>query len=223
MPGQPIFKVPEDLPDEIVAPINCALCQLIYGLSKVELRLGDTIVIQGAGGLGVYAIALAKEMGADKVIVLDRFENRLQLASRFGADHVININMVSTKERIGQVREITQGRGADIVIEVAGSPQAVNEGLPLLRVGGSYLWIGNICRGMTVELDPSAIVLGNRKIIGVATYDPGVMPQALNFLKRTRGKYPFDQILSHKFKLEEINTAFELASQGKVNRATIIP
>jgi len=224
MPGQPVFKVPDELSDEEVAPVNCALSQVIYGLHCVKVEFGDTVVIQGAGGLGLYACAVAREMGAGRVIAIDRLKNRLEMALSFGADEVIDMGeLTSPRDRLRRVRELTGGWGADVVVEVAGVPQAVTEGIPMLRMAGRYLWIGNISRGPTAEIDPSTIILGNRRIIGVATYEAWAIPKALDFLKRTRDRYPFNRLLSHKFRLEEINEAFEMASRGEVTRAAMIP
>lgn len=224
MPGQPIFKVPDELSDDEVAPVNCALSQVIYGLHCVRIEFGDTVIIQGAGGLGLYACAVAKEMGAGKVIAIDRLKNRLEAALAFGADETISMEeLPSTRDRLKRVRELTEGWGADVVVEVAGVAQAVTEGIPMLRMGGRYLWLGNISRGATAEIDLSTIVLANRKIIGVATYEAWAISKALDFLKRTRSRYPFHKLLSHKFKLEEINRAFEMAAKGEVTRAAVIP
>jgi len=224
MPGQHIFKVPPELPDEVVAPVNCALAQVTYGLDQVGVQMGDTVVIQGAGGLGINAIAVAREMGAGQVIVIDRFPERLNLATRFGADQVIDMSQITNpRERTGRVRELTSGRGADVVVEVTGAPQAVTEGIPMLRVGGRYLWIGNINRGLRIEIDPSHIVLGNRKVVGTGTYAPWAIPRALDLLKRTQKKYPFRDLISHKYPLAEINRAFQEADTGKVTRAAILP
>jgi len=223
-PGHFVFKVPDELADEVVAPLNCALSELMYGLSKVDIAFGDTVAVQGAGGLGLYAAALAKEMGAAQVIAIDKFEERLKLARSFGADHCISLEEYpDARERVRRVRELTEGRGADVVVEVVGLPQVLVEGIDMLRAGGSYLLIGNINRGLTVEIDPGRIVLASRKLIGVATYEPWVIPRALNFLRDTREKYPFDQVVSHKFPLSEIDQAFEQADQRKVTRASIVP
>ena len=82
---------------------------------------GQSVVLMGAGGLGIHATAMAKERGADRVIVLDRLENRLALAEEFGADHTINIEEFNTPEtRVRRVRELTRGRGADVVMELVG-------------------------------------------------------------------------------------------------------
>lgn len=223
-PGQAVFKVPDELSDDFVAPVNCALSQMVYSLDQVGVRWGDTVVIQGAGGLGIYATALAKDMGAHRVLVIDRYEDRLKLAQAFGADQVISVDALATpRERIGRVRELTAGVGADVVVEVTGNPQAAAEGMPMVRQGGSYLWVGNINRGKTIEFDPSLVVMANRRVVGVATYEAWALQKGLDFLLRNRQKYPFDRILSHKYPLEEINCAFEDSDRGLVTRAALVP
>ncbi len=223
-PGQMVLKAPDSLSDEVLAPLNCALSQVVFGFHQVGITLGDAVVIQGAGGLGVYATAVARDMGAGTIIVIEQHAERLKLAESFGADHLIDIKeLSSSRERISQVRRLTGGRGADVVAEFTGVPQAVPEGITMTRAGGKYLWVGNINVGQTIELDPSRIVLSNRTIVGVGSYDPWAVPAALGFLERTRDRYPYDKIISHKFKLQDINQAFEQAAAGKVTRATIVP
>lgn len=222
-PGQYVFKVPDAIPDEVAAPINCALSQVTYGLEQVGMRFGDTVVVQGAGGLGINTIAVARDMGASNVIVIDGIDERLKLARDFGADHTIDLREYKTpRDRIARVRALTGGQGADIVCELVGAPQVVPEGIEMLSAGGGYLWIGNINRGRTVEIDPSSVLVNSRRIVGVITYHPGVIPRALQFLNRNLKKYPFERLLSHKFKLEQINEAFVQADQGKVTRASIV-
>lgn len=230
-PGHWAFKVPDELSDEMVTPVNCALSQVTYGLRKAGLQLGDTLVVQGAGGLGTHACAVAKEMGADLVIAIDGLPGRLDLAKQFGADHTINLTELKTpEERVQRVLELTGGRGADVVGEFVGLPAVVPEGLQMVRSGGTYLEIGNISFGVTVPIDPSSLVWGAKKIMGVIMYDPWVIPEALDYLVRTKKKYPHEEVVSHdKYKLDEINKAFEEAewqkdgAGTKVRRAVIIP
>ncbi|MFZ0889064.1 MAG: zinc-binding dehydrogenase [Candidatus Binataceae bacterium] len=210
-PGMFIFKVPDSLSDELVAPVNCALSQVIYGLIQAGLRFDDTVVIQGAGGLGLNAIAVAREMGAGQIIAIDGVPSRLELAKQFGADVTIDLTKAGEGERIGRVMALTKGRGADLVCELVGLPSVVPEGLMMVRMGGTYLEIGNISMGRSVPIDPSALVWGNKKIVGVLMYDPWVIPKALDFLERTRDRYPIGKVLSHKFPLAKINDAFSQA------------
>ena len=217
-PGHWTFKVPDELPDELVSPINCALSEVIYGLNQIGIALGDTVVIQGAGGLGLYATAVAKEMGAAQVIVLDRLPVRLELAREFGADHLINVDEISAKDRVEYVLDHTRGAGADVVAEFVGSPQVLGEGIEMLRWGGRYLWIGNINLGMPSEIDPGNIVRCSKAIRGVIVYEGWVIARALDLLKRTQHKYPFHKIISHTFPFKEINEAFAFANEGKAIR-----
>lgn len=218
-PGMVIFKAPDALSDEELAPVNCALSQVLFGLHQAGLRLGDSVVIQGAGGLGLNAVAVARDMGASRIIVIDGVKSRLALAREFGADDTIDLGEIAKDgDRIKRVMELTGGRGADLVCELVGLPAVVPEGLAMVRSGGTYLEIGNISRGQTVAIDPASLVWGNKKILGVVMYDPWVIPRAVEFLLRNRARVPFDRVLSHKFPLTSINEAFDQAEW--VNRQT---
>lgn len=223
-PKHNIFKVPDDLSDDLVSPANCALSEVIYGLERVKLSFGETVVIQGAGGLGINAIAVAREMGAGKIIVIDGIRDRLDLAESFGADEVIDMKEYCTAaDRTHRVKELTGWWGADVVAELAGYPEAIPEGLAMLGNGGRYLEIGNISLGMTCGIDPSSMVIGSKQMHCVVMYGQDTLGKALRFLSRNKDKYPFHKILSHTYPLEEINQAFEDQNRGLVKRAAIIP
>ena len=111
-PRHPMFRAPDELPDDLLGPVNCAMGTVTTGLMRAGAREGNYVVIQGAGGLGLHATAMAKDMGADRVIVLDRLENRLELAEEFGADYTINIEEFNTPEtRVERVKRTDQRSG----------------------------------------------------------------------------------------------------------------
>jgi len=228
-PGGAIFKVPDALADELVSPVNCALSQVIFGLHKAGFRFGDTVVIQGAGGLGVQAAAVAKDMGASVVIVVDRIAGRLELAKAFGADHTINLKDVAERrDRIALVRQWTGGAGVDVACDFVGFPEVIPEGIEMLRQGGTYLEIGTISRGVKVELEPAQLVWGAKRIVGVIMYDPWVIPRALDFLVRNRARFPFHRLISHKYSLDKIDEAFAQSEwhardTTNITRAAITP
>ncbi|MCZ4311958.1 alcohol dehydrogenase catalytic domain-containing protein [Comamonadaceae bacterium G21597-S1] len=113
---QPFFRVPENVSDAAASAANCALSQVLHGLDRANLTLGQTFVIQGAGGLGLSAAAVAKERGA-RVIVIDRVAERLQLAKAFGADHLVNFDQVTElADRVKLVQQIAGAEGADVVM-----------------------------------------------------------------------------------------------------------
>src|SRR4029077_8915613 len=115
--GHPIYLVPDDLPDSVLGWVNCAMGTITEGLLRAGCKEGDYVVVQGAGGLGLNATAMAKDMGAHKVIVLDRLAHRLTLAEEFGADHTINVEEFNTPNiRRQRVLDLTEGRGANIVM-----------------------------------------------------------------------------------------------------------
>jgi D-arabinose 1-dehydrogenase-like Zn-dependent alcohol dehydrogenase len=223
IPHQTVFKVPDDVSDEIVAPANCALSEVIYGLEKAKFSFGETIAIQGAGGLGIYATAVARDMGAKKVIVIDGIDERLELAKAFGADEVIDMKEYKEPyERSGRVKELTDGWGADVVAELVGFPRVIPEGLDMLGNGGRYLEIGNVSPLKTVEIDPAMLVIAGKSIVGVALYTAEALKKALDFLSRAKGRYPFEKILCCTYPLDDIERAFKEQDQGLATRTSIV-
>ena len=227
-PRQPVFRVPDELSDEVLGPVNCAMGTVTQGLNVAGTREKHYVVIQGTGGLGLAAIAMAKDMGADRVIVLDRLENRLRLAEEFGADHTINIEEFNTPEtRVARVRELTRGRGADVGVELVGHASLLSEGIEMLTNGGTFVEIGLYFGGQTIPFDPSVLVTTGKRIVGSIMYRPVLMSTILDFLVRNRNKLPFEKMISHKFKLEDVNDAFQQAEwdqrQTQVTRAVLVP
>jgi L-iditol 2-dehydrogenase len=226
--NQWIFKVPDGLADELVAPVNCAVSQVVYGLNQIGVWLGDTVVIQGAGGLGIYACGVAKDMGAGRVVAVDAIPERLELAREFGADETIDLRELPTKEaRVQRVTDLTNGVGTDVCVEVVGVANVVQEGIEMTRVGGRYLWMGNIVPGAKAEIVPHDATRQPKTIRGVLAYDRWVIPRALDWVNRTKDKYPFDKLVGARFPLDQINEAFEqaewTAGKGSVARTVIEP
>src|SRR5262245_50504586 len=147
-PGTSIHKIPDALPTESVIGAGCALITAIHGVERICIesqglepppampvvpRLwSDSVVIQGAGPVGISALAVMKAAGARQTFVVGGPKARLEIARRFGADQTIDLDDVpSAAERIQAVRRLTNGEGADVVIECVGSPSAVAEGMEM--------------------------------------------------------------------------------------------
>ncbi len=226
-PDHPVFRVPDELKDEEVCALNCAMGTVLEGLHVAGARQGQTVVTQGAGGLGLYAVALAKDMGAGCVVAIDGQEARLNLAKELGADEVININELTTaQERVERVRKVSGGGGADVVLELVGTGEIMPEGIDMLAAGGTYVEIGNLIRGRNATIEPAALLRGKR-IVGSSMYRPSILPTLLDFLQRNRGVYPLDKVVSHRFSLADINVAFEESEwtdrTTPVIRSAIVP
>jgi len=192
-------------------------------------RAGHSLVIQGAGGLGINAVAVARDMGADTVIVVDRLAPRLALAKAFGADHTINASEItSADKRVEGVKVLTDGFGADVVADFVGYADVIPEGLRMLRGGGCYLEVGSISPGNVFSYDATALVRGNSRLVATSNYSPWALEQSLSFMKRNVKRFPFDRVISHVFPLERISEAFAQADwaqrggdPGGVSRAAI--
>lgn len=219
-PGHSVFKIPDELPDDLVSPVNCAAAQMMFGLRKIGIRPGDAVVIQGAGGLGLYSIAMAREMGAGKIIVLDAKPERLKLAEAFGADLVLNVNKTKDRERLVTVLKETNRLGADLVVEVAGFPPTFVEGIKMLRNGGRFLTTGNITQGQ-VSFEPAEIVRKALTIQGAYGYKPHAIPEAMDFIARTRTKYPYEKLISHHYSFDDINEGMAFGDEGDAIRVTL--
>lgn len=221
-PDQYFYKVPDNVPDSAAASVNCALSQVYFGIEKANLRYGETIVIQGAGGLGLNAAAVAKEIGAT-VIVIDGVTSRLEKAKVFGADHVIDMNEYDTLEKRNHlIQEITGGKGSDVTMELTGVPAAFNEGIHYTRPGGRYVSIGNISPGKMMSFDPGLMTRKSITIIPVVRYDPWYLNKALQFVSQTIHKYPFADMLDAEFSLTEIGEALDRSASREITRASIV-
>jgi len=221
-PRQAIFKVPDNVTDTMVVSANCALAQVIMGLERVNVELGDRVVVQGCGGLGVFACAIAKERGAETVIAIDGIDDRLALAQQMGADHVIDFRDIDdSRARVDAVKDLTGGMGADVVIELVGSTAVINEGLRMLAWGGRYLEIGVFFTGTSFECDPGRLVAQNQRIEAVGSYDAASLQRAIEFLSRNATRLPLDDVVQD-YPLQDIERAFVDQDTGKVRRASLV-
>ena len=156
------------------------------------------------------------------MIAIDGIDERLELARQMGADHVIDFREVSdTKSRVDAVKDLTQGLGADVVVEVVGSVEVINEGLRMLAWGGRYLEIGVFFTGTRFECDPGRLVGQNQRIEAVGSYDAASLQRAIEFLSRNAGVLPLDSVVVD-YPLEQIERAFADQDSGLVKRASLV-
>lgn len=222
LPGTWILKLPDELSDEEATPLNCGVATMASVTEAAEIALGDAVVIQGLGLLGLYGAAMAKARGARCVIGLDAVASRLDIAKKFGADHVIDIGRVPQSAVIAQVRQLCRPDGADAVIEVCGVPDVIAQGLQMLRTGGRYVLGGLVNPGADVTIDANMLVKGWVTMRGIHNYHPRHLIQALEFVMANRQRFPFKDIVDAKFALNELDAAFKKASERTVLRAAIV-
>jgi len=221
MPGTCTIKIPDDVSDEVAAPANCALATAVAGWDAARLHPGDNVLIQGAGTLGIYAACLAKTLGCNRIIVTDVVDHRLDFIKRFGATDILNIKEITEEDLVKRVQGLTRGFGADVALEVAGRPEVIPVGLKCLRKGGRYIEQGNVFPGAVFSHDASDIIFRCLTIKGVHNYDTKHLEWGIDFLQRHQGEFPFKEIVTHRYPLDQINAALEMARSGKAIRVAI--
>jgi threonine dehydrogenase-like Zn-dependent dehydrogenase len=190
----------------LLEPLSCAVNEVM----TAKQEIGDTVVVQGTGPLGLLTIACARFYGAGKIIAVGGPEYRLQLARELGADVTINIHDIKNpEERVKHVLDETIScRGADVVYECAGVPQAVSEGLEYLRHGGTYLEAGNCSDGGEILINPFRQICS--KVIRIATaWGSGTehFVRAMSIIES--GRFPLDMLITHKVPFSRLDEAFE--------------
>ncbi len=223
LPGTGILKLPDAITDEEATPLNCGVATMISITEASKINMGDTVVVQGLGLLGLYGCAIAKARGARLVIGLDGVKERLSIAKHFGADHTFDINAMSEDECVAKVRHLCDPDGADVAVEVCGYPEAVPAGLRMLRIGGRYTIGGLVNPGSNFTIDGSEISKRWITIRGVHNYHPRHLIEALDFVMANRDRFPFGEIVDAKFSLDQMDEAFKKAGERTVLRAAIVP
>jgi threonine dehydrogenase-like Zn-dependent dehydrogenase len=219
-----VLKLPDDLPGEAVVGAGCALVTAIHGVEKMGMTWGESVVIQGAGPVGLASMVVAKEAGACPVIMIGGPSGRLETARRFGADIVIDIDEVDdASARRGLVLEATEGRGADAVIECVGEPHAVVEGWELCRDGGRYLVLGHYGDAGPTLLNPHVITRKELSVYGSWGSEPRHTVKALQLLRTRAARYPFAELISHRYRLDQVNDALSAISRWETSKAAVVP
>jgi putative phosphonate catabolism associated alcohol dehydrogenase len=202
-PGTTVLEVPEGLADEVVCPANCATATVAACLRVAGPVRGRTVLVQGAGLLGLTAAAMASAGGAAAVYVVDPDGERRALAGQFGATAV----------------EAEGAPAVDIAFEFSGRSTA----MPALRVGGVWVLAGAVFSVPPVGIDPEAMVRGLWRMQGVHNYRPEDLGTALRFLDGAGRGFPFAALAPRSFGLAEVNEALEYAAAARPVRVMIRP
>lgn len=219
-----IFRLPDDLPSEAVVGAGCALVTCVHGFERLALQWGESVLVQGSGPVGLASVALAAEAGASQIIVIGGPRDRLERCKRFGATLTIDIDEVpDPAERRKRVLAATEGIGADAVVECVGMPQAVAEGWELARDGGRYLVLGHYGDAGATLLNPHVITRKELTVMGTWGSEPQHWTKALELLRTRRDRYPFHELITHRFGLAQVNEALTAVSNWQTGKAVILP
>ncbi len=223
-PGVVVAKLPDGVSFESYIGGGCGLLTAVHIIERSQIVLGDTVVVQGAGAVGMSAAALARKAGAGQVIAVGAPESRLDLSRQMGADVVVNIDSTTPEQRLEEVLALTGGRGADVVIEAAGSARAFEEGLRMARNGGAYVIAGHYTN--TGDSTVNAHEHINRKhldIRGCWGSQVGHFLRALQVLERYHHEIPWHLIGARTYGLGQINDALAVAESMVIPKALVDP
>ena len=221
-----VYKVPEEVKPEVAVlsepmAVSSRALERAYAPGLPTYRegfgVGQSVVVQGAGAIGLLAVATAKIAGAGNIVTIDMVDERLTMAEKLGSDHIINMKQYgSTDERVKQVQKLTNGLGGDVVIEAVGVPSAVPEGINMTRRGGTFVEVGHYTNPGDVLINPHMICNKDMDIFGSWTYPPTQFGTVLDLMRLSADRLPLDEIVTHKYSVGDAQKAIDTlkARQG---------
>lgn len=165
--------------------------------------------------LGLTACAWAESLGLT-AIACDVSDARLAQAARFGARHLAKPDALADL-----VKSVTRGRGADVALELSGSPEASRAAVEVLRIGGTAVWVGAVFPTEPVPLFPEQVIRRCLTVTGVHNYAPHDLAAAVRFLAANHARFPFAELVSRSFPLGEVNDAFAFAEAERPVRVAV--
>lgn len=219
VPARSAVHLPEEIPFEQGAVMMCSSATSFHALRKARLDAGETVAVFGVGGLGMSAIQLARAMGALDVYAVDINEERLAMAEGFGA---IPVNAAAS-DPVSKMRELTDGKGVDVALELIGLPQTMKQAVQSLAVFGRAVLVG--IASEPLEMDTYGEILGREaEVIGAADHLLQELPLLIEYVRR--GTLDLSDVVTRTIPLDAdaINEALdELEEFGGGVRTVITP
>jgi D-arabinose 1-dehydrogenase-like Zn-dependent alcohol dehydrogenase len=214
-----LFLLPSEIPFEVGAIMMCSSATAFHALKKARLEPGESVAVFGLGGLGMSAVQLAKALGAAQVFGVDINEAKLALAEKFGAVPIDAARM----DPVSRIRQLSQGRGADVALELIGLPLTMRQAVLSLAVKGRAALAG--ITDKPIEIYPYQEVLNKEaEIIGVSDHLAKEIPPLIEFVRLA--KLDLSSVVTRKIPLDEaaVNGALdELERFGDSVRVVINP
>ncbi len=219
VPQESVVVIREDAPLDVAALVGCAVATGVgAAMYTANVRPGESVVVYGCGGVGLSILQGAMLCGADPIIAVDTSEKKLALAREFGATHALP----SDPHTVDVIRELTSGRGADVVFEAVGLPSLQEAALAAVRPGGQLILAGLSAMGSGTNL-PGAVITRKELAIKGSYYGTVLahrdFPMILDLYMA--GKLKLDQMVSQQYTLDQINEAYGAMLTGDVARGVV--
>ena len=221
--GMPFYRLPDYARPEAVAALGCALPTVLRGFDRCgPIRIGDAVVVQGAGPVGLSAVLVARHAGAREIVVIDAAPVRLEAAKMLGATTIVSLHD-SPGERRRQIYDVTGRAGPDVVVEAAGALPAFPEGVDLGGTHGRYIVLGLWGAIGTQPISPRDLTLKNLTIAGASFPKPKHYYHALHLAARLQDHVPLERLVTHRFPIAGATEALAVTKQGIAIKAVISP
>lgn len=216
------IRVPEEVPASVAASATCALRTIMHSFEQLgAIASHDSVLVLGAGPLGLYALAVAIDRGADKTLLIGAPQPRLDVARAWGADAVLDLaDMPEAADRIAWVRENTEGRGADVVINCATGPSLV-EAMRMTRPGGRLVQVAVGGAG-DIAIAPPLLFRGVT-LLSTVMAEARHFYQAIKFVATRRDRFDFGRLISNSYPLARTGDALRGMEETVEVKPLILP
>lgn len=215
--SQNAYPLPDEVPIEEMALLEPLACT-IQGNNTSGLKKGDTVAIIGGGPIGLLHVAVSEAKAAGRVICVDHHDDKLRLAQEFGADLTVAAHGAAAVET---VREVTEERGADVVIEATGRPESWSRAFDMVRKGGTVVFFGGCPTGTVTPFDAGKIHYGSVVLKGSFHHTPTSVKQAFAVLSQK--KIRLESLISRRMPLSDAEKALQLMSRGEALKIALTP
>ncbi len=223
-PGTTVVRLSDAQPSEAVIALGCAGPTVVHGLLHIApVRPGESVVVQGAGPVGLAAAMYAQLAGARPVVIIGAPAGRLTLAASLGVgDERLNIDELDVGARLKAVRELTGGRGADLVVECTGVPAAVPEALELARPAGRVLVLGQYTDHGPTPINPHLITRKQLSVLGSWAFSAAHYLEYVRTVPQLLERFELQRLIT-TFPLDRAQEALAAARAGEVGKAVLVP
>lgn len=230
LPRTPIFRVPDELPDEVavITEVMAVTHGVDKGIAVLGMqggsRSGFSVAVLGTGPLGLCHLIKSRMLGAGMVIATDVLAGRLEFADQFGVDLALDASATDAGQRIDALLDATHGRGVDLVLDCSGVPSTFTEALKVVRTGGVVVEAGAFVDLGPVQMNPNSdICTRNVAVLGIGgelatEYEPSMRLMAANL-----NRYPLTKITTHILPMDRAFEAVMLAQSGEAMQVAVDP